>query len=79
MLRAIAPTLPAVVATLVLRAVEGSPRSGVEVAAEAGVYVLVTVVATSFLERDLLREVFGYLRVRRAGPAVTTPPEARVV
>jgi polysaccharide transporter, PST family len=67
MARAAAPTIPAVGAVLTLRLVEGSDRSLAMALGELGLYLLVTVGATLVLERDLLREVAGYLRRSRAG------------
>jgi len=58
--RAIAPTVPAVGATLLMRVLVDE-RSAATAAAEVIVYVAVTVVATLYLERSLLREAFGYL------------------
>jgi O-antigen/teichoic acid export membrane protein len=64
--RAIAPTLPAAAAVLAVRAL-GGPHTLAATLAEAALYVAVTVAATWALERDLLREVAGYLR-RPAAP-----------
>ncbi len=61
-LRAILPTLPAVAVVLVMRAVEGSPRTAAMAAAELAAYVVVTVLATWRTEGPLLSEVVGYLR-----------------
>jgi O-antigen/teichoic acid export membrane protein len=69
-LRAIAPTVPAVLATLALRALDG-PRTPAAALAELATYVAVTVLATVLLERALLREVVGYLRRRTEASAVT--------
>jgi O-antigen/teichoic acid export membrane protein len=59
--RAIAPTLPAVVATLGVRALTPAHSLGAAIA-QLVVYVVVTVAATWTLERPLLREALGYLR-----------------
>jgi hypothetical protein len=64
--RAIAPTLPAAAAVLAVRAL-GGPDTLAATLAEAALYVAATVAATWALERDLLREVAGYLR-RPAAP-----------
>jgi hypothetical protein len=65
--RAIAPTLPAVAATLALRAVTPS-HSATAAAAQLALYVAVTVGATWVLERPLLREAASYLRGRAVAP-----------
>jgi O-antigen/teichoic acid export membrane protein len=67
MLRAIAPTIPAAGCTLALRAATGAPATLGGALAELATYVVVTLAATWLLERDLLREVIGYLR-RGKGP-----------
>lgn len=60
-LRAMAPTVPAVIATLAVRlAFEGTRTAG-QAAAELVVYFGVTAVATFLFERELLREMAGYL------------------
>jgi O-antigen/teichoic acid export membrane protein len=69
--RAIAPTLPAAAVVLTGRwLVDG--RSLSRALVELAAYALVTVVATFAFERDLLREVSGYLR--RAAPAGRAEP-----
>ena len=70
-LRAIAPSLPAVAAVLLVRLVEGGgERTAALAIAELAVYVAVTAFATWRLERDLIRELSGYLR-RRPRPKPT--------
>jgi polysaccharide transporter, PST family len=64
--RAIAPTVPAVVAVLAMRAVDGDRSLGIALG-ELALYAVVTVAATVVFERELLREVLGYLRRPRAG------------
>ena len=59
--RAIAPTVPAVVLTLGVRALESHRSVGVAVA-EVALYVAVTLAATWLFERNLLREALGYAR-----------------
>jgi O-antigen/teichoic acid export membrane protein len=71
MLRAIAPTVPATAAVILIRQIETGERTASMALVELAVYVLVTVVATILLEGGLLREAWGYVR-RRAG----TPPAA---
>jgi PST family polysaccharide transporter len=68
--RAIAPTVPAVLAVLGVRALVGDGALAVAMA-ELALYVAVTVVATWAFERRLLREVLGYLRGR--SPAAPAP------
>lgn len=63
--RAVAPTVPAAGLVLLARAVEGGDRTPALAAAELGLYGAVTVGATVLVERDLLREAFGYLRGSR--------------
>jgi len=60
--RAIAPTVPAVAAVLLLRAAEAGPRGAGAAGAELVLYAAVTVAATLLLERALVRETVGYLR-----------------
>jgi O-antigen/teichoic acid export membrane protein len=64
-LRAIAPTVPAVGAVLLLRLVESPARPFGLVVGEVAVYVGVTAAATWLTERALLREAIGYLRRSR--------------
>jgi O-antigen/teichoic acid export membrane protein len=67
--RAIAPTIPAVGVVLLVRELETFDRSLGVALSELGLYGAVTVAFTFLLERDLLREVAGYLRAR-AGPEI---------
>ena len=60
--RALLPTVPAVAAVLAVRALEPFERGGAVALAELALYLAVTVVATWFAERALLREVLGYVR-----------------
>ena len=62
--RAIAPSVPAAAAVLVLRLVESGPRTVAMALSEVAVYIVVTVLATIAMERPLLQEVIGYLRPR---------------
>jgi O-antigen/teichoic acid export membrane protein len=66
--RAIAPTVPAVLAVLAARALETGSRDPVEALLELVVFVAVVAAATWWLERGLLREVIGYLRRVRPAP-----------
>lgn len=68
-MRAMVPTIPAIVVVLVMRAVETGPRTEAMAAVELGVYVIVTVLATWRLEGGLLREAVGYLTARVATSA----------
>ena len=74
MARAMAPTVPAVGAVLALRLLEGSDRTLAMALGELALYALVAGVATVLLERDLLREVAGYLR---PAPAEADPQLAK--
>ena len=60
--RAVAPSVPAAGAVLLLRAATDLDRSPSLALAELALYLLVTVAATWAFERSLLREVTGYLR-----------------
>lgn len=60
--RAMAPTVPAVVAVLGFRAVTDLDRTPGLAAAELAVYAALIVAATVALERPLIREVIGYVR-----------------
>jgi O-antigen/teichoic acid export membrane protein len=62
--RAIAPTVPAVAAVLLIRVADGGARSLEVALGELGVYVLVTVAATIAFERALLGEALSYVRRR---------------
>lgn len=75
--RAIWPTLPAVGAVLLVRLVETGDRSPLQAAAELVLFVLVTIVVTFFAERDLLREVIGYVRTGTAKSSSTTSSPIR--
>jgi PST family polysaccharide transporter len=73
--RAVVPTVPAVGAVLLMRALESGPRREGIAFSELAVYVLVTLAVTWLLERPLLQEVIGYLRARpesASGSVVTT-------
>jgi hypothetical protein len=67
-LRAMAPTVPAVLATVAVRTLESGPRTGGDAAVELAVYLVVTIAATLVFERALIREVLGYVG-RRVQPA----------
>jgi O-antigen/teichoic acid export membrane protein len=60
--RAIAPTLPAAGAVLLVRLAESGERSFAMALGELALYLAVTAAFTLVLERPLLREVLGYLR-----------------
>ena len=64
MVRAVAPTVPAVAAVLIVRALESGPRTLGVALGELALYVAVTAVMTLVFERRLLGEVWGYLRPR---------------
>ncbi|MDQ4047784.1 MAG: oligosaccharide flippase family protein [Actinomycetota bacterium] len=68
--RALLPVAPAVAVVLLARLLEPGERGGATALAELATYLVVTVLATALAERDLLREIFGYLRrVQRGSPA----------
>lgn len=73
-LRAIAPSVPAAGAVLLVRLAEGGERTAALAAGEVVLYVVVTAIATWAFERDLLREIVGYLR--KATGAATPEPTA---
>jgi len=70
--RAIAPTVPAAGAVLLVRLAE----PGRAPLAELALYAAVTVAATWLFERDLLREVLGYVRGPRGSAAHPIPESA---
>jgi PST family polysaccharide transporter len=63
-LRAVLPTVPAVAAVLLMRALESGTRIEAAAFGELAVYIVVTLTATPLFERSLLREVHGYLKAR---------------
>ncbi len=67
--RAIAPTIPAAVAVLVVRALDRGERGAGVAVAELALFAVVTAVATIVMERRLLAEALGYMR-RGSSPAV---------
>jgi hypothetical protein len=83
-LRAIAPSVPAAGAVLLLRVVDSGVARLPRTLLELAIYIVVTGVATWFFERDLIKEMVGYLRGRGGGvrtraqalqqPAVTPTP-----
>jgi hypothetical protein len=60
--RAITPTVPAAGAVLLARVAESGSRTATTAIAEVVLYLAVTVAATWFFERPLLRETIGYVR-----------------
>lgn len=67
-LRAIAPTVPAVLAVLLARHIASGTRTPLQVSVELALYGVVLAGGVFVLERKLLREVLGYLRGRVAAP-----------
>jgi PST family polysaccharide transporter len=67
--RAMAPTVPAVLAVLALRLAEPRHRGAGVAVAELAVYVVVTIALTWRFEAPLLREAAAYVRRRGASPA----------
>ncbi|MGI8945510.1 MAG: oligosaccharide flippase family protein [Thermoleophilaceae bacterium] len=65
--RALAPVVPAVGVVLLARLVESGERGAVAALAELGMFLTAIVLTTALAERDLLREVLGYLRRARGG------------
>jgi len=72
--RALAPSVLPTAAVLGWRALAAPHRTAWLALAEAGAYLALTAVFTLLFERDLLREVRGYLR--RASEAGPPPPAA---
>jgi O-antigen/teichoic acid export membrane protein len=60
-LRAVAPSIPAVAAVVLARALESGTRGEARALGELALYAAVTIAATLLFERDLLREARGYL------------------
>ena len=61
-LRAVAPTVPAAAAVLAARALLSVDRTAAVAAAELAAFAAIAAAATLALERELLRELGGYLR-----------------
>ena len=71
--RAIAPAVPAVLAVLIVRSFEEGDRTALIAAGELTLFLGVTAAATLLFERELLREMLGYLRrVPGAEPRAAT-------
>ena len=68
--RAILPSLPALAAVLLIRAIHGGGETAGFAIVQVVVFIVVTIVATWQIERSLLREAIGYVLSR---PAPTTP------
>jgi len=60
--RAIAPSVPAGAAVLLVRAIGNAERSGAVAVGEVALYLAVTGICTLWLQRRLLRELCSYLR-----------------
>lgn len=71
-LRAVAPSVPAVALILVVRVLSGAERTLGLALAELALYALATAVATYAFERRLVHEMWGYLR-RLGRPAGVQP------
>jgi O-antigen/teichoic acid export membrane protein len=72
LVRAMAPSVPAVAAVLAVRALDGGGERSLEQSlSQLGLYVVVTAIATLAFERRLLREIAGYLGRRRSLPRGT--------
>jgi O-antigen/teichoic acid export membrane protein len=68
LLRALLPALPAAALVLIVRQLAPGDRSPGRALAELALFVAVTVAGTWLLERNLIREVIGYLRGRGSNP-----------
>jgi O-antigen/teichoic acid export membrane protein len=64
--RAVIPTIPAVLAVFALRIAESGQRSFAEAVGELSVYIAITIAATWWSEKSLLREALGYVKSRGA-------------
>jgi len=71
--RALAPTVLPAAAILAWRAAGVADRTSAEAFGELLAYLALTVLATVALERDLLRELRGYLRREPAPPVAPAP------
>ncbi len=69
--RGFLPTVPAAACVLVMRLAEAHRRSLGIALAELGIYLLVTAVATWYLESPLLREAVSLVRKRDPVPAIS--------
>ncbi|MFL5913790.1 MAG: oligosaccharide flippase family protein [Gaiellaceae bacterium] len=72
--RAVSPVVPAVAVVVLARLLESGERTAAMAISELVVFTVVTVAATVLFERELVREVLGYLRRRRPSklaPAAT--------
>lgn len=67
--RAILPTVPAVLAVLLIRELETGPRTAAMAIAELVVYLVTTVIATWLFEGSLIREALSYVLRRGTGAA----------
>jgi O-antigen/teichoic acid export membrane protein len=70
-LRAMLPTIPAVLVVLLARTMESGTRTVVMALAEVCLYAIVTIAATWIIEGRLVREAVGYVLARAAAPAAT--------
>lgn len=68
-LRSLLPSVPAVAAVLIVRETLGHPDSLGMAMLLFALYVTLTLVATAFVERRLVREILGYVRGRSAAGA----------
>jgi O-antigen/teichoic acid export membrane protein len=65
LVRAVTPIIPPTTVILLLRVVSTGQRSPLRAIAEAALFGALAILCTSLFERDLVREVIGYLRRRR--------------
>jgi hypothetical protein len=68
--RAFLPTLPAAAVVLIMRQLEPRPKTVALALSELAAYVLVTALATFYLESRLIREALSALRAPQPAAAV---------
>jgi O-antigen/teichoic acid export membrane protein len=76
LMRGVAPSIPAAAAVLGVRLLETGGRSLALALAELALYLAITLAATAYFERSLLRELIGYVRGQRSGAGVLTDQAA---
>jgi hypothetical protein len=66
--RALLPSVPAILLVLGVRMLESGERTPAMALGELALYALATAIATWLAERELVREMMGYLRSRSKAP-----------
>jgi hypothetical protein len=66
--RALLPSVPAILLVLAVRALESGERTLPMALGEVALYAAATAIATWLAERELVREMIGYLRSRSKEP-----------